>query len=103
VTFLWKDYADASKIKPMTLDASHSARRFRAHPAVRVSGESRAARETVRDLPWAKAAGCVIRSCTRFQELEFYPFFPDLSFDFYLRPKPVQSRGEIRRLHSTEL
>jgi hypothetical protein len=31
VTFLWKDYADASKIKPMTLDAVEFIRRFLLH------------------------------------------------------------------------
>jgi putative transposase/transposase-like zinc-binding protein len=31
VTFLWKDYADASKVKPMTLDAVEFIRRFLLH------------------------------------------------------------------------
>jgi hypothetical protein len=31
VTFLWKDYADAGKIKPMTLDAVEFIRRFLLH------------------------------------------------------------------------
>jgi len=31
VSFLWKDYADASKIKPMTLDAVEFIRRFLLH------------------------------------------------------------------------
>src|ERR1035438_6095789 len=31
VTFLWKDYADANKVKPMTLDAVEFIRRFMLH------------------------------------------------------------------------
>jgi Putative transposase len=31
VTFLWKDYADAGKVKPMTLDAVEFIRRFLLH------------------------------------------------------------------------
>ena len=31
MTFLWKDYADGSKVKPMTLDAVEFIRRFLLH------------------------------------------------------------------------